>query len=357
MPMLTGRVDFVIGVDTHKYRHAAAVVDAVGGVLADVEVETDRAGLKILLDWADARARGRRVWALEGTGSYGTGLTRELLHKGETVYEIDRPKRAQRRGGAKSDRIDAVRAAREALSRDKLALPRSGSGREAVRVLLVAREMAVKSYRDYLILLKAELVQLPPAQRERLQGLSTMALLRGCLKLRARTHGEAWEVLAASRLRRLAQRVLRFKRDAAEDELQLRTLMQELAPKLVAEFGVSTLHAAEFFNAWAHAGRIPSDAAFAALAGVAPIPASSGEQIRFRLNRGGDRRLNRSLHQMVLCRIGHHPPTQVYVARRLKEGKTRAEIRRCLKRYAARRVFRLLQASEQGEPILPLDKT
>jgi hypothetical protein len=342
--MLTGELEFVIGVDTHKYRHAAALVDAVGGVRDELEVASDGTGEAQLLAWAQ-RTQGHRVWAVEGTGSFGAGLTRRLLAAGETVYEVDRPRREPRRDGAKSDSIDAIRAARSLLASENPARPRCQPDREAIRVLLVSRSLAVNSHRTYLCQLKGELIHLPAAQRERLQKLPTTALLRACRQLRAPARAAAWEQLAAERVRRLAQRCLEFEADARQDQAELQLRLQSLAPQLLNEFGISAVLAAEFYNAWVERGRIRSEAAFAKLCGVAPIPASSGEHVRYRLNRGGDRRLNRALHQAVLCRLAYHPPTQQYAARRLAEGRTKAEIRRCLKRYLARRVYHLLEAS------------
>jgi transposase len=135
MPLLEGQVDAVIGVGTHRGRHAAALLDPNGGVRATLEVPSDRAGHARLLRLADEQASGRRVWALEGTGCYGAGLTRFLVDQGEWVVEIDRPKRPRGRHGAKSDSLDAVRAGREALARDHLASPRQRGHREALRVL------------------------------------------------------------------------------------------------------------------------------------------------------------------------------------------------------------------------------
>ncbi len=143
--MLADQVDHVIGVDTHRDHHTAAIVNPAGAVEADTRLASDAFGYRRLLRFACERAPGRRVWAIEGTGSFGSGLATFLLEHGEWVVEVDRPKRPARRDGGKSDELDAARAAREALSREHLAQPRQRGWREALRVLLVTREGAMVS--------------------------------------------------------------------------------------------------------------------------------------------------------------------------------------------------------------------
>lgn len=341
MPMLTGEVDFVVGIDTHKYKHTAAVADSLGGLRASIETASDEAGESELLAWARCHAPQRRVWAVEGSSSYGASLTRRLLALGETVYEVNRQLR-RRRG--KSDAIDALGAARTALASERLAHPRSSQERRRVRVLLVARELAANSHRTYLNHLRGELTQLPTGFREPLLALSTPRLLAACAELEEPSGSEPWVADATARIRRLVRRLRDFERDIQEDTDELASLMLRLTPRLLQVLGISTVLAAEFYNAWSQVGRIHSEAAFAAMAGVAPLPASSGLHTRHRLNRGGDRRLNRALYQAVLSRLRHDPETRAYASRRLAEGRTRAEIRRCLKRYLARRVFHALVA-------------
>lgn len=342
MAMLTGQVDCVVGVDPHKYEHVAAVVDHLGGLVAQTATATSGTGNRNLLEWAMRTAPERRVWAIEGTGSYGAPLTRMLVELGEQVYEVDHPKRPIRRNGAKSDPIDALRAAREVLAADKLGQPRVGADRELVRSLLAARELATNSRRTYLCSLKGELIHLPDGLRERLLGLTTTRLLDTCRRLRLRAGQSAEVRQQVAQLRRLAGRVREFEADAAADEAKLTQLMRRHAPGLLEVKGIGSVTAAAFFNGWCHAGRLRGEAAFAMLCGAAPIPASSGQQARYRLNRGGDRRLNRALHQVTLCRITHDAETRQYAARRRSEGKTSKEVQRCLKRFLARRVFRIL---------------
>lgn len=343
MPMLAGRVDFVVGVDTHKFRHTAVLVDALGAELEQLEVATTGPAHRQLLDWAQTLAGGRRAWAVEGTGSYGARLTELLVGAGETVFEVDRPNRPGRKRG-KSDHIDALAAAREALTADRLARPRVGAERELVRSLLASRQLAAASHRSYLGRLKSDLVHLPDGLREQLIGLSTPRLLARCQRLRVTTGLSAEARQKVLQLRRLAERIQQFEGDIAADERQLRELISALAPRLLSLKGIGAVVAGEFFNAWAHSGRVHSEAALAMLCGAAPIPASSGERIRYRLNRGGDRRLNRCLHQAVLSLLATDDETRRYALRRRAEGKTGAEIRRCLKRFLVRRIFNALAA-------------
>ena len=283
---LAERVEVVLGVDTHKHQHAAAVVSAVGGVLGELEVPATAVGYAQLLRLADAHP-GRRAWAIEGTASYGVGLTRFLQARGEEVLEVDRPKRERRRMGAKSDPLDAARAAREALGRAHQAAPREGGRRAALGLLLAARRTAVDAATAAERQMQDLVVRAPEPLRAQLRGKSPRQLL-----------------------------------------------------------------AATVLCAWSHPGRVRSAAAFAMLAGTAPVPASSGQTVRHRLNRFGDRRLNRALHVVVVHRLRLDPTTQAYAARRTAEGKTPKEIRRCLAHYVARQLFRQLEGPERTHAAL-----
>jgi transposase len=343
--MLADEVDFVIGVDTHKHSHTGAVVNPNGGELTTLTLPTDAFGSRRMLSWAKHAAPGRRVWAIEGTGSFGAGLTTYLLEQGEWVVEIDRPARPARRNGAKSDELDAVRAAREALGRRYLAQPRRRGEREAIRVLLTTRQGAVVSRTRAMCHLQALVVNAPEGIRNQLRRLETDELLQRSARLRTGPHQSVEHRSTISALRATARRALACEGEANDLESQLEVLIRSVAPTLLAEPGVGVISAAQILNAWSHAGRIRTEAAFAALAGAAPIPASSGEIVRYRLNRGGDRQLNRALHTIVLSRLAHHPETKAYAARRLAEGRTPREIKRCLKRHLARRIYKLLEAS------------
>lgn len=331
MPMLEGRVDAVIGVDTHRDTHAAALLDPNGGVRATLEVPSDRAGHARLLHLATAQAPGRRVWALEGTGCYGAGLTGFLLDHGEWVVEIDRPKRTGRTQ-AKSDALDAIRAGREALSREQLASPRQRGQREALRVLQLTRAGAVKVAADARRHLKALLVTAPEPLRAGLAGGTWLRQARACAALTAQPSDSVEYRATVRALRLTAERALAAHQEAKQLGNELQTLVQAIAPVLLTQPGVGPITAAQLLISWSHPGRLRSEAAFAMLAGVAPIPASSGRVVRFRLNRGGDRQLNRALHTIVMLREVWHEPTKRYVARRTAQGKSPREIRRCLTR-------------------------
>lgn len=353
---LSDHVDFVIGVDTHKLSHTLGLVSAGGTELDDVSFATDAFGYRKMLKWARQRAAepSRRCWAIEGTGSFGSGLTTFLLEQGEWVVEIDRPKRPARRNGAKSDVLDAYRAAREALTRPHLAQPRRRGVREAIRVLLCTREGAVRSRSRALCHLQALIVSAPAQLRDQLRRDRLDVQVERCARLRVMAEHSLEHRSTVRALRATARRIQMLSAEAGDLEAELELLVAENAPELLAEPGVGTISAAQILNAWSHVGRIRSEAAFAMLSGSAPIPASSGKTVRHRLNRGGDRQLNRALHTIVLSRMRFHDETKAYVARRAAEGLTQREIKRCLKRYVARRLFRVLEATQSNAQAVPL---
>jgi transposase len=342
MSMLTDRIDLVIGIDTHKRTHTAAFVDRLGAVHEVFEVEANAAGYRRLLRVAHGHA-GQRVWAVEGTGSYGAGLTTALTAAGEHVVEVERPGRPKHRPSGKSDPIDAVRAAREILSRDHQIDPRQHGNREAIRVLLATRNGAVLARTKAVNHLHALIVTAPDELRARLSGTSTAELTRRCGSLRVRADMTDEHRATVIALRACARRAIACGQEAHELEPELLRLVRAALPELLDQPGVGPITAAAIYLAWSHHGRIRNDAAFAAMAGVAPLEASSGQTVRHRLNRGGDRQLNRALHTIVLSRMMFDPETKAYVERRRAEGKTNREIRRCLKRHVARRVFKLLE--------------
>jgi transposase len=324
MAMLADTVELVIGVDTHKDTHTAAVVAAVTGALVEqLTVPATPAGYQQLLQLA-AHQPGQRVWAIESTGGYGAGLTRFLAAHQEHVVELDRPKRVARRHGAKSDPLDATRAAREALGRDQLAQPRAAGQRAALSVRLTTRRSAVQASTDAQRQLHALVVAAPDSLRERLRGLTTHQLVTACGRLRLRAAWDVETIATAVSLRALARRIQLLDHEIADHTRAITTLVQAWRPDLL--------------------GRCRTDAAFAMLAGAAPIPASSGQTVRVRLNRSGDRQLNQALHVVVLTRLRYDPATRAYAQRRRAQGKTNREIRRCLVRYVARQLYRLLEA-------------
>lgn len=345
MTMLAELVEVVIGVDTHTDTHTAAVLDVgTGGVLARATVTADPDGYGQLLELAQAHP-GLRAWAMEGTGGYGAGLARHLADAGELVVELDRPKRPARRAGAKSDPIDAERAARDALARTQLAAPKTGPHRAALQMRLTARRLAVQAATDAHRQLLAMVITAPEEVRAKFRGQTTRAMVTTAAALRPRaSRGDIDVLTALTVLRDLARRVRFLEAEALEHEKAIRAVVRTWRPDLLELTGVGPIVAATVLCAWSHPGRCRSDAAFAMLAGAAPIPASSGKTVRHRLNRSGDRQLNRALHTIALTRLTHDERTRAYADRRRVQGKTDREIKRCLKRYIARDLYRRLES-------------
>jgi transposase len=344
-------VDVVIGVDTHVHTHSAAAVDArTGGVLGEITVEATTDGYTQLVEFADTHA-ALRAWAIEGTGSHGAGLARHLTGREEVVVELDRPERAKRRSGAKSDPLDAIRAAREALARTKLATPRSHGNRQALAVLLAARRSAVNAATDAQRQLFALIIAAPHPIRDRFHGQKLPAMTRTAARLRIHPSWDIETTTTVTTLRSLARRATALHQEAAEHEKTILRIVRSWRPDLLDQPGIGPIIAATILCAWSHPGRIHSEAAFAMLAGTAPIPATSGQTInRHRLNRHGDRQLNRAIHTIVLSRTRYHQPTRDYITRRTTEGKTSREIRRCLKRYITRDLYRQLEHNHLDTP-------
>jgi transposase len=340
--MLTDEVAFVVGVDTHAETHSLAVVDTVSQrICGRLTVAAERRGYRQALRLARRHAPGRRAWALEGSGCYGAGLARFLAERGEQVLEVERPARQGRRGRAKSDLLDAERAARQVLAGTAGGARRIAAQTQALRALLVTREGAVVSCAAALNQLRALIVTAPSELRERLQLRGEARLLAACARLRAGTDPERNAYVQA--LRSLASRIRQLRAEQKALERELADRVQTLAPKLLDRHGVGPITAAALLVAWSAPQRLRSEAAFARLAGAAPIPASSGKTVRYRLDRGGDRRANRALHTIALTLRRSDPQTRAYIARRLREGKTEREATRCLKRYLARSLYRLLE--------------
>ncbi len=280
------------------------------------------------------------VWALEGTRSHGVGLTRALQACGERVVEVDRPKRPVRKRG-KSDPIDATRAARDALTQEQLAQPRADGAREELRVLLVARDHHASMRTATVNAFKAFVLTAPEPVRAQFRGLSTAAQLNRAVELGG-AGCPVGDVLTAT-LAQLAGVVHLLDGHLAANRTQLNASVSSWMPELLAELGVGPVAAAQLLVSWSHPGRCRSAAAFAMLAGTAPLPASSGRVTRHRLNRGGDRQLNRVLHIIAIHRIRHDPRSRDYAGRRRAAGSTDRETRRCLKNYLARHLWRVME--------------
>ena len=280
--MLADELDYVVGVDTHLDEHVLAVVAAPSGaVVAQRSLRASARGYSAALQFAREAASGARVWAIEGTGSYGAGLARYLAGRGETVLEISRTPRAERRLRGKDDSLDAARAA---LASEALAL-RNRERREALRLLLVARRSAVHVRREALGQLRGVIVTAPDRLREERRVLPTGRLLERCSRLRRASTAGADELATGLVLRSLARRIRAATREATELEREILAHVRALAPALLDEPGVGPIVAPQLIVAWSHRGRLRPEAAFARLAGVAPLPASSGQTTRHRLRR------------------------------------------------------------------------
>jgi len=241
MHMLADTVELVIGVDTHKHTHTAAVVQAVSGaVVTQVTVPATPAGYQQLLKLASQQP-GQRVWAIEGTGGYGAGLTRFLQAHAEQVVELDRPKRAARRHGAKSDPLDAIRAAREAMSRDQLAQPRAAGHRAALSVRLAARRSAVQATSDAQRQLHALVVAAPEVLRSRLRDLTTPRLVSTCGRLRQRADTDPETAATVASLRALARRIQLLDAEIAEHTRAITALVRAWHPELLTPTGVGPI--------------------------------------------------------------------------------------------------------------------
>ena len=335
-------VAVILGVDTHLDSHVGVAVDHLGRRLGKASVPTTAKGYQRLLGWAEGFGPVRCA-GVEGTSSYGAGLTRHLRARGIEVLEVERPKhrrRSSRRNlQKKSDPSDAEAAARAVLAGEASGMPKSGEGRvEMIRTLRAARRSAVKARTQAANQLQALRVTAPEELLNRLRGLPTKELVS--VAARFRLGDDLRDVPTATKfaLRSVARRYKALSEEIAELEAHLDRLVAQAAPELVSLAGIGTDNAATLLIvAGDNPQRLGSEASFASLCGVAPIEASSGKVVRHRLNRGGNREANRALYMICLSRMRRDLRTQEYVARRTAEGKSKREIIRCLKRYIAGR--------------------
>lgn len=331
------------GVDTHQDTHHAAVMLMNGARVADAQFPATREGYAQLLAWMASFGRLAAA-GVEGTGSYGAGLARYLRSQGVKVVEVNRPDRRQRRAKGKSDPLDAYAAAEAVIAGRAAAIAKAGDGIiEAIRVLHVTRAGAIRARTAAINELKALLVTAPADLREQLDGTPTRLLVARCAQMRPAGDPATPQHAARTALRALARRI-----QALEDEItaltpQIAALVTRACPALTAIKGVGPQTAAQLLiTCGDNPERLRSEAAFAALCGVNPIPASSGKTSRHRLNRGGDRQANRALYTIVITRLASCPRTRAYKTRRTTQGLTSKEIIRCLKRYTAREIYKAL---------------
>jgi transposase len=332
------------GVDTHKDLHVATVVDERDRVLETRSFATTRQGYRQMLVWMSSFGNLRRI-GIESTGSYGAGLMRYMLEAGIEVMEVTTPDKNDRRRRGKNDDLDAQNAAHAAFARKRTVTPRSRDGMvESLRVLTVCRKTAVAARRVALQMIQTTIVSAPDALRELLRSMTRMQLVRTLAAWRPDMTAYR-EVEAAYRisLKSLARRYLELHDEIADLDTMISAIVDDLAPQLVERNSIGYTGAAQLLlTAGDNPERLRSEASFAALCGVSPVPASSGKTIRHRLNRGGDRAANSTLHIIAIGRLRTDPTTKAYIARRITEGHSKLDAIRILKRYIAREVFHII---------------
>jgi transposase len=344
-----GTDEVVLGVDTHKEIHAAAVVTEIGTLLASKAFPATAIGYQRMVAWARSFGAVRRA-GVECTGSYGAALTRHLRTQDIEVVEVNQPDKSTRRKRGKTDAIDAEAAARAVLSGRCTATAKTADGRvEALRVLKMARNSAVNARTKAINQLKAILVGADPELRESLTGLGPATLIRRCAELPDPGPGaDGVDPIVIFTLRTLANRILALKAEAYALHKRMRALIATHAPQMLERPGIGPDSAAALLIAAGdNPERLRSERSYAALCGASPVEASSGKTQRLRLNRGGDRQANAALYRIVISRLRWDERTQAYLQRRMDEGKTRREAIRCLKRYVAREVFGLLTPARE----------
>ncbi|HEY6597557.1 MAG TPA: IS110 family transposase [Asanoa sp.] len=344
--MATHRRQVYGGVDTHGRTHHAAAVDSNGKVLGDRELPATPAGYRDLISWLKQLGHVMKV-GVEGTGSYGAGLARAIAKEHVSVVEVDRPDRRARRRKGKSDPLDALAAARAALSGEAAGVPKTRSGPvEAIRVLRVARRGAIKARTAAVNQLHGLIVSAPAELRAALAELRGQQLVDRCAAFRIEEHRiGSPEVATKAAIRAIARRIIALQEEIRAADKRVAPLTTAVAPRTTAVFGVGAEVAGQMLvTAGDNPERLRSEAAFAHLCAAAPIPASSGRSDRHRLNRGGDRAANTALYMVVVTRMRRHQPTRAYVARRTAEGLSKTDIMRCLKRFVAREVYHAIRS-------------
>ena len=333
------------GVDAHKDLHVAAVVDERDHVLGTHSFATTRQGYRQLLHWMRSFGDLQRV-GVECTGTYGAGLLRHLQAAGIGVLEVTVPDKHDRRRRGKDDDLDAQNAAHAAFAGKRVVTPKTRDGMiESLRVLKACRKTAVNARRIALQMIHNTIVSAPDDLRDGLRDLTRMQLIRTLAAWRPdladfRVVNSAYRIT----LRSLGRRYLELHDEIADLEVMIGKIVDEVAPSLVARPSIGRESAAQLLlTAGDNVERLPSEASFAALCGVSPVPASSGNVTRHRLNRGGDRAANSALHIIAICRLRTEARTKAYVGKRMAEGHSKLEALRCVKRYIAREVYGLLR--------------
>lgn len=334
----------IVGVDTHHRFHVAAVLDVNGGVIGCATFEASNSGYRRLLAWAEGFGRVEAA-GVEGTGAWGKGLARYLAGEKVRVIEVIRPNRQHRRRHGKSDATDAVAAGRAVISGEASAVPRGDGAVEALRNLRIARRSTVGHRTRMINQIRSIIVTCPDRLRAQLDQLNGDQLIRTCARFRPGPDLGDPATAAKHALKTLAGQYQAFGQDLDRLTAQIETIVKAHAPAGMLDLvGIGPVGAADILIAWgSNPNRVTSEAAFAALCGVSAVEASSGERIRHRLNRGGDRQANAALYRMVIVRLKYDPIARDYLQRRLNHGKTKKEAIRCLKRYAARELYHTLK--------------
>jgi transposase len=331
------------GIDTHGEVHVAAALDDIGGLLGAESFAASPAGYEELLSWLESFGSVTKV-GIEGTGSYGAGIARRLTRAGIVVVEIDRQNRQARRNAGKSDPLDAIEAARATLCGKASGRAKSRDGFvEALRVLVVAKRSARAARVKALTQMRQLTYSAPDQLQARLKGLSITEFLSVAQGLRPARSADVMTAATKASLSSLAHRVGDLEAEIADLDALISPILEANAIELLAINGVGIDTASSLLVAAGdNPERLRSEAAWAHLCGVSPLEASSGKVTRHRLNRGGDRQANRALWHIVISRLASDPDTQTYMERRLKEGRSKREVIRILKRYVAREVYRQL---------------
>jgi len=329
------------GVDTHADTIHVALIDEQGRPLGDREFPTTPAGYRAALAFLIGSGTLRTL-GIEGTSSYGIGLTRAAQAAGIDVREVTRPDRAQRRRQGKSDPLDAYEAARAVLS-GRAQAPGKTSDIDTVRALYNARRSAVKARQAAQVQIRTQLITAPSSVREKYRHLRIAMLIKTLAACRPAQHLDHDAVGVMLALKLLAQRHQYLTGQITELDSQLQLRVDATAPSLLHIRGVGPATAAQLLiTAGGNPDRLRNEASFAALCGTAPVPASSGKTTRHRLSRGGDRRANHALHTIATVRMVHDPRTREWVRRQRDTGRTNPEILRILKRALAREMFKHL---------------
>jgi len=338
VPGITG------GVDTHLDKHVAAALDPLGRLVGTESFPADAGGYRALLGWLEGFGQVTKV-GVEGTGSYGVGLSRFLRSKGVEVVEVNRPNRQSRRNQGKSDPLDAVEAARAAISGRASGTGKTKDGPvEAIRVLVVAKRSARQARVKAIVQMRHLGITAPDQLHSKLKGLTVTALVTEAAKLRSTRSPDPVTAATKASFSSLAHRIQGLDQEIAELNEKIESLLLATAPDLLGLFGVGPDTAASLLVAAGdNPQRLHSEAAWAHLCGVSPVPADSGRNTgHLRRHNGGDRQANSALWRIAMVRIAHDPETTHYFDRRVKEGRTKRDVIRILQRYIAREVYRYL---------------